>query len=336
MQILVDTKFDFMGKRRLTFVISGLAILVSIASLVMHGGPNLSIDFTGGTFVQMDFNPPVRAEDLRAAVTGGGLTSVEIQGLTGSNEYMLRMKNEEVEAAAAAVLGADHPPDPYAVIRTLVQKQHPDIETTLMRQETVGPKIGSELRTKAVQAILVALALMLVYIAFRFAGIFFAVGAVLALFHDVLIVLGVFSVLEKEVSLTILAALMTIAGYSINDTIVVFDRIREQMRMMRRDTLEAVINKSINMTLSRTLLTSLTTLFAVLALYLLGGTVIHDFAFAVLAGVVVGTYSSVFVASTLVLVLSNWRGQREHAKHRTRGAGGAGRTGAQKAAPKTA
>jgi preprotein translocase SecF subunit len=253
----------------------------------------------------------IGAEELRGAVRDGGLASVEIQRLTGSNEFIIRLKNEEVAAASAALLGADETPDPFAVVKQAVATARPDIETTLMRQETVGPKIGEELRGRAVQSILVALVLMLVYIAVRFSGVVFALGAVAALFHDVIIVLGVFSLSGREVSLTILAALLTIAGYSINDTIVVFDRIREQIKLMRRDSLETVINKSINLTLSRTVLTSLTTLFAVLSLYLFGGSVIHDFAFAVLVGVLVGTYSSIFVASSLVLVMQNWRAKRE-------------------------
>ncbi len=311
MQILVDTKIDFMGKRRIAFLLSAVCLIVAIASLVLHGGPRLSIDFTGGTFVQMAFVPPIGAEELRGAATRGELSSVEIQELTGSNEFMIRMKNEEIAAASETLLGAGHIPDPYSVIRQLVQQDRPEVETVLMRQETVGPKIGSELRSRAIQSILVALVLMLVYIAFRFAGIFFALGAVAALFHDVVLVLGVLSVLQIEVSLTILAALLTIAGYSINDTIVVFDRIREQTRMMRRDSLVDIINKSINMTLSRTLLTSVTTLFTVVSLFVFGGTVIHDFAFAVLIGVLIGTYSSIFVASSLVLVMNSWRSGRE-------------------------
>ncbi|MGD8395870.1 MAG: protein translocase subunit SecF, partial [Candidatus Eiseniibacteriota bacterium] len=271
MQILVDTKIDFMGKRRIAFFLSVAALLVSIGSLIMHGGPRLSIDFTGGTFVQAAFEPMISAEELRGAVRDAGLESVEIQRLTGSNEFIIRMKNEEVAAASTALLGDEEAPDPFAVIKHAVDTARPDIETTLMRQETVGPKIGEELRGRAVQSILVALVLMLVYIAIRFSGLFFALGAVVALFHDVIIVLGVFSITGREVSLTILAALLTIAGYSINDTIVVFDRIREQLKLMRRDSLETVINKSINLTLSRTVLTSLTTLFAVVSLFIFGG-----------------------------------------------------------------
>ena len=312
MQILVDTKFDFMGKRRAGFLLSAVVLLISIGSLVMHGGPRLSIDFTGGTFVQLAFEPPVNPEELRRAISDGNI-SAEIQQVTGrdTSEYIIRMQNEEVAAAAATVLGTDENVDPFVVVRTLVQEQRPEVGATLLRQETVGPKIGNELRYKAIQSILVALLLMLIYIAIRFAGFYFAIGAVVAIFHDVVIVLGVFSILQIEVSLTILAALLTIAGYSINDTIVVFDRIREQLKLLRRDSMETVINVSINKTLSRTVLTSVTTMFAVLSLYFFGGTVIHDFAFAVVIGVVVGTYSSIFVASAVTLALHGWKADRD-------------------------
>ncbi len=318
MQILVDTNYDFMGKRKIGFVLSALALAVAIGSLLVHGGPKYSIDFTGGSFVQMAFTPPLSADALRSAVTGAGINA-EIQQVSGSNEYIIRMKNEDVESVGASVLAPGSDATPFAVVDALVKQSHPDSQTELLRQEKVGPKIGGELRNRAVQAIILALVLMLGYIAFRFHGLFFALGAVAALAHDVLIVLGIFSLTGKEVSLSILAALLTIAGYSINDTIVVFDRIREQMKSMRKGSLEDVFNLSINRTLSRTVLTSLTTLFAVFSLHVFGGSVIHDFAFAVLCGVVVGTYSSIFVAAALVLVMQLWWNRRE----RTRSASGA-------------
>ncbi len=201
--------------------------------------------------------------------------------------------------------------NPFGLIEYAVKKQMPDVQVTLRRQETVGPKIGGELRNRAGQAVLVALLLMLIYIALRFPGLSFAVSAVIALFHDVILTLGVFSLLDKEVSLTVLAALLTIAGYSINDTIVVYDRIREELKARRREPLEKVVNRAVNLTLSRTLLTGLTTIFALIALFFMGGTVIHDFAFAMLVGVIWGTYSSVFVASSLVVAWETWRQKRE-------------------------
>jgi preprotein translocase SecF subunit len=185
---------------------------------------------------------------------------------------------------------------------------------TLMSQETVGPKIGRELERKAAMAILWSLILILGYIAWRFTRISFGIGAVVALFHDILITLGVFSILDREVSLTVVAAFLTIGGYSINDTIVVFDRIRENLGAARRLTFQEIVNKSINQTLSRTVLTSSTTLLAVLSLFFLGGVVIHEFALAMLVGVLIGTYSSIFVASSLALDLSNWWNRRKEAR----------------------
>jgi len=183
-----------------------------------------------------------------------------------------------------------------------------------MSQETVGPKIGRELEKKAAMAILWSLLLILVYVAFRFTRVSFGIGAVAALFHDILITLGIFSFLDIEVSLTVVAAFLTIGGYSINDTIVVFDRIRENLGASRRMTFQEIVNKSVNQTLGRTVLTSSTTLLAVLSLYFLGGVVIHDFALAMIIGVLIGTYSSIFVASALALDLSNWWVRRRQAK----------------------
>lgn len=177
---------------------------------------------------------------------------------------------------------------------------------TLLSTETVGPKIGKELEEKAVGAILTTLVLILAYIAIRFKRLSSGLGAVIALFHDVFITLGIFSLLDIEISLTVVAAFLTLAGYSINDTIVVFDRIRENLGLLRRNTYQEIINKSVNQTLSRTILTGGTTLLSVAALYFLGGPVIHDFALAMLIGIVVGTYSSVYVASALALDISNW------------------------------
>lgn len=186
----------------------------------------------------------------------------------------------------------------------------------LLSQDAVGPKIGEELEQKATLAILWSLVLILGYIAWRFTRFSFGLGAVMALFHDILITLGLFSVLDIEVSLTVVAAFLTIGGYSINDTIVVFDRIRENMGLARRMSFQEIVDKSVNQTLSRTVLTSGTTLLAVLALFFLGGVVIHDFALAMLVGVLVGTYSSIFVASALALDLSQWWVRRKESREK--------------------
>ena len=310
MQFLVNTNFNFMGRRNIAFAVSGLATLIAIGSLIAHGGPKYSVDFTGGSFVEVRFNRAVETAELRAAMADIGLGGAEIQKVGAENDYIFRMPEEEVTAKTREILQGEIA-NPYGLIEHAVKKRLPDVETTLRRQETVGPKIGSELRDKATKAVLVALVLMLIYIALRFPGLSFAVCAVIALFHDVILTLGVLSVLGKEVSLTVLAALLTIAGYSINDTIVVYDRIREELKAHRREPLEQVVNRAVNLTLSRTMLTGLTTILSLFALLLFGGTVIHDFAFTLLIGVLWGTYSSVFVASALVVAWEHWRAARE-------------------------
>jgi len=299
-QVLVGTKFDFMGKRKVGGAISAALILLSVISLIAHGGPRLGIDFKGGTLVQVLFDRDVQLDQIRSALSDAGIEGAEIQNITSEHgahrEVLIRMKHDPEK-------------DPFGTVKAAVLAKMPDIGMDLRRQETVGPKIGKELRGKAVWAILWALVGIMLYVSWRY-EFKFAVGAVLALFHDILIVLGVFSLLNKEISLIIVAAFLTIGGYSINDTIVVFDRIREQMRAYRREKLYVVFNMSINQVLSRTVITSLTTLFAVLSLFVLGGEVLHDFAFAILIGIVVGTYSSVFVASAGVLELAAFGSKR--------------------------
>jgi len=310
MQFLVNTNYDFMGKRNIALAVSAIATLIAIGSLIAHGGPKYSVDFTGGSFVEVRFDRPVDTADLRAAMTGIGLGGTEIQKVGTESDYIFRMPEAEVTAKTRELLQGEIA-NPYGLIEHAVKKQLPEVRSELRRQETVGPKIGSELRDRATKAVLVALVLMLVYIALRFPGLSFAVCAVIALFHDVILTIGVLSVLGKEVSLTVLAALLTIAGYSINDTIVVYDRIREELKAHRREPLDQVINRAVNLTLSRTMLTGLTTILSLIALLIFGGTVIHDFAFTLLIGVLWGTYSSVFVASALVVTWEKWRATRE-------------------------
>ncbi len=310
MQFLVNTNFNFMGRRNLALAISAIATLIAIGSLIAHGGPRYSVDFTGGSFVEVRFDKPVETADLRAAMADIGLGGAEIQKVGAENDYIFRLPEAEVTAKTRELLQGEIA-NPYGLIDYAIKKRLPDVGSELRRQETVGPKIGSELRDKATKAVLVALALMLIYIALRFPGLSFAVCAVIALFHDVILTLGVLSILDKEVSLTVLAALLTIAGYSINDTIVVYDRIREELKAHRREPLDQVINRAVNLTLSRTMLTGLTTTLSLIALLIFGGTVIHDFAFTLLIGVVWGTYSSVFVASALVVTWEKWRSARD-------------------------
>ena len=297
MQFLTNTNIDFVGKRRAAAVFSVLVILAGIVSLVMHGGPNLSIDFRGGQIVEVRCQPAIDLGDARSALVAANVGVQQVQHF-GSDEELL------VYLEAEADLGVD------AGTKTITQilaEAFPESDVELRREEKVGPKIGKELRTGAINSVVVALALIMLYITIRFAHFQFALGAVVALIHDVLITLGIFSLMGKEISLVILAAFLTIIGYSLNDTIVVFDRIRENMAMRRKETYENVVNKSLNETLSRTVITSITTLLVAVILFVFGGPVIHDFAFALTIGVVVGTYSSIFVASPVVIAWYRWR-----------------------------
>jgi preprotein translocase subunit SecF len=299
MQFLVGTHVDFLGHRRVAFILSAALIIAGVISLVVHGGPKYGIDFQGGTLMQVKFENPIPAEDIRAALASIGLPHAQIQRFGGDKEAIIRVGQREGEDLGAAILDA-------------LNEAYPGNPAELRRQELVGPKVGKELRTKALMAILYALIGILIYISIRF-EFRFAVGAVVALIHDVAITLGMFSLTGREVTLPVIAAFLTIVGYSLNDTIVVYDRIRENRRKLYGKSFVDIVNISINETLSRTLITSATTLFVVIALYFFGGEVIHDFAFALLVGVIVGTYSSIYVASPLVV---EWQIRQEARRHR--------------------
>ena len=294
MQFLQNTKFDFVGKRKMGYVFSSVLILIGLVSLVIHGGPQLGIDFTGGTSLDLTFENNVTAAELRNALSDVGFGDAEIKqiGLKEANEFIIRVER----MGEGAEVGQ--------IIEDELLKDFPDNVYDIRSVLEVGPKIGGELARAAVLAVLVSLLGILIYISVRF-EFKFAAGAVVALFHDVLITLGVFSVLNLEISLAVVAAFLTIVGYSLNDTIVVFDRVRENLKVLRRETFPNIVNISLNQTLSRTLITSLTTLIVVLILYLFGGEVIHNFSFALIVGVVIGTYSSLFVASPIVLDWQN-------------------------------
>ncbi|TDI82522.1 MAG: protein translocase subunit SecF [Caldithrix sp.] len=300
MEFLVNAKFDFVSKRKAALVFSGTLILVGLGSLIVHKGPHYGIDFLGGTSIELEFEQPIAISDVRSAVSKAGFGKAEIKNFGAPNEILIRVQEQE---AGTEISGA---------IKASISKAFPDNSYTVQLVEKVGPKIGAELRSSAFWAILIALLGILMYISWRF-EFMFAVGAIVALFHDVLITLGVFSVLGLEISLAIIAAFLTIVGYSLNDTIVVFDRIRENLKVLRRETYEAVVNTSINQSLTRTIVTSLTTLAVVTILYFFGGEVIHNFAFALIIGVLIGTYSSIFIASPIVV---EWEKRREAKKGR--------------------
>jgi preprotein translocase subunit SecF len=286
------TKIDFMRKRTGALLFSACLIIAGIISLIVHGGPNYGIDFAGGTLVQVRFSQPVSLDELRESLKDAELAgAVQRFGAEGVGEYLIRLQTSSSDVEGLS-----------STINNALAKRFDGESFEIRRTEMVGPKVGKDLRKKGLQAIIAALIGILIYISIRF-EFRFAIGAVVALAHDVMITVGVFSLTDKEISLPVLAALLTIVGYSLNDTIVVYDRIRENMRRTKTEAYEKVINLSINETMSRTILTSVTTLIVIVILFLLGGGVIHNFAFALLIGIVVGTYSSIFVASPVVIFL---------------------------------
>ncbi len=297
MQFLTKANFDFIGKRKVAQIVSAVLIVIGIASLIVKGGPNYGIDFLGGTSIALRFEQDISVGAVRDAVGASGVKDAEIRSFGGENEILIRIQQQD---AGAELSGS---------IKSSLSQSFPDNPFTLLSEDKVGPKVGAELRGAAVFAVLVALFFILLYISWRFEFIF-AIGAIVALFHDVAITLGVFSVLDLEITLAIIAAFLTIVGYSLNDTIVVFDRIRENLKVLRREKYPAIINTSINQSLARTVVTSLTTLVVVIVLFLFGGEVIHNFAFALIVGVLIGTYSSIFIASP---ILVEWE-QRQAAK----------------------
>ena len=331
-----NINIDFVGKRKIAYCVSLSMILISILSIIFHGGPRYGIDFVGGTIIQIKFPDTVAISDIKAGLSEMGLENSTIQtfGNEADHDYMIRTESplqtddsfsQKIKAAIQKTTGAE-----------------PDIR----RVEMVGPQVGKDLQEKAMFAIFYAMLFIAIYISGRFefkwvicatiagalmGGVYllsllhismtilsilaliltlvlfwimklkYAMGAVISLIHDVIITVGLFSIFDKEFSLPIIAAILSIMGYSLNDTVIVFDRIRENLRKHPKNSFMTTINRSVNETLSRTILVSSTTLVAVLALFILGGGIIHDFAFAMLVGILTGTYSSVYVASPILL-----------------------------------
>jgi preprotein translocase subunit SecF len=283
-------RVDFMGPRRIAAVISLVLVLASVASLFLQG-LNLGLDFTEGSEVEVAFETPVAADEVRDLLVSEGFVGGVVQNFGSESELRIRMPVQE---------GIDQAKTGDRIIEAL-SADHPDID--LLQSNFVGPAVGEELRDQGGLALLSALIVVMLYILIRFTKQF-AVGAVVALVHDVMIVLGLFSVFQWTFDLPALAALLAVIGYSLNDTIVVSDRIRENFRKIRRSDAVTVINRSLNQTLGRTLVTSLTTLFVLLALLFAGGEMIRSFALALTCGVVVGTYSSIYVASNVLLAMN--------------------------------
>lgn len=287
-----DANYPFLRYKNWGYAISIGLTLLALVVVGARGGLRYSIDFTGGTLVQLEFDEPIESQALRDALaTMEGLTSSEVQRFGEENDVVVR---------------AQVPPGQETVFRSRIEshlQQSPELEGRdfrVVRTEAVGPKIGSELKSQAVRAIVYAMVLILIYVAIRF-DLKFGVAAIVATIHDIVMSVGIFSLANKEISLAVVAAFLTIVGYSLNDTIVVFDRIRENLRSMRRESYASIVNTSVNQTLSRTIITGGATLIVLLCLFFLGGSVIHDFAFALLIGILIGTYSSIFIAAPLVL-----------------------------------
>ena len=291
MQLLTgQTKFDFMGKRKIAAVFSIILLLASITSLAVQG-LNFGIDFTGGTMIELAYEDAADLGQIRSTLEQGSYGDAIVQNFGSIHEVLIRLPVIESENMAELS---------NKVVELLKSTSSSAID--LRRVEFVGPQVGEELTEQGGLAMLYALIGILIYVAVRF-EYRFSIGSVAALVHDVLLTLGAFSIFQIEFDLTVLAAILAIIGYSLNDTIVVFDRVRETFLKMRKGTPEEIINFALNDTLSRTLVTSLTTLLVVISLFLFGGEVIHAFAIALIMGIIVGTYSSIYIASNVVLTM---------------------------------
>src|SRR5210317_1367508 len=296
MQIIKhDINIDFVGKRKLALIVSAVMILIGLASLVVNGGPNYGIDFVGGTLVQVKFAENTDAAKIKDGLASLDLGSVVVQRFGDDpNEFLIRVQ-ESGEGK-----------DLSGLISGSLESVYGEGKVDIRRVEMVGPQVGKDLRQKGLLSISYAMIGILVYIAWRF-ELRYAIGAIIALLHDVLITLGAFSITGREIDLPIIAAFLAIIGYSLNDTIIVYDRIRENYGKHQKLGFGLIVNRSINETLSRTILTSGTTMLVVLALFVFGGGAIHNFAFALLIGILVGTYSSIFVASPVLIFWDDYR-----------------------------
>ena len=285
-----NTRFDFIGKKKFTIWVSAIAILLSLGSIFLHGGLRYGVDFAGGILIQIKFSKPADISEVRNALEVTGSNEVLVQAFGGENEFLIRVEKttEDLEAVSKT-------------IQASLQEQFKGKELEIRRVEVVGPKVGKDLKTKALWAVGLSALGILIYVAWRFREIAFGLGGIVALFHDVIVVYGTISLGNIEYSLNVMAVVLTIIGFSINDTIVIFDRVRENIKKMRKESLETIFNVSINETLGRTILTSGTVMMVVLILFFFGGPVIHDFAFALIVGLISGTYSTIYVASPVVL-----------------------------------
>ena len=297
MNILGVTSFNFLDKRKYSFFLSAILILLGLWACVkiLLGTANLGVDFTGGTAIQLRFEKPVKIDAARSLLSEKLGQDADLQEFPLENKLLIRLKGIEGDLGTMS-----------DKIVMLFREGFSDNKFTIDSTTEIGPTVGKRLQKDAILAISIALIGILIYIAVRF-ELRFGVAAVAATFHDVLSVLGVLSLMGKEINLLIITALLTVAGYSLNDTVVIFDRIRENLRSKNKAPLDKTINRSINEVLQRTIITSVTTIFVLVALMVAGGEVIHDFALALFIGVLVGTYSSIFIASPVLFL---WRGKK--------------------------
>jgi len=291
MELLGKTNIDFIGKRNISFAISAIITIVGIIGIIQiaRGAANMGIDFSGGTSMQLKFSKPLSIADARSALHKSGIDKVDLQEIKDGNMLLVKM------AGAAVGKQSD-------IVQVAFKKEFADNAFTVESSTEIGPSIGDKLRKDTLIAVALSMLSIILYIAWRF-DFKFGVGATAATMHDVLATIAVFFVMGKEVNLLLITAVLTVAGYSLTDTVVVFDRIRENLHKNMKSALHTVFNASINEVLSRTIITSLTTFLAAGALFFLGGEVIHDFSFALMVGIAVGTYSSIFVASPIVVLL---------------------------------
>jgi preprotein translocase subunit SecF len=301
MQLFKRTHFDFVKARYKAYVFSIILVGSGLVSLYLKGGLKLGIDFTGGNLVQLAFKTDVPMKDLRDTLQEAGHTSLELQGITGRPAYIIRVPKGEKEVHALS-----------KEFQQIIQTKFPGTEPLEERAEFVGPAVGRALGDQALSSILWASVLIIIYVAFRFQSTLWGFCSILAVLHDVMAVIGIFSILNKEITVTVVAGILTLAGYSMNDTIVIYDRMRENLRLSKKESLYDIINRSINETLSRTVMTSVTVALTLVVLFFFGGEVIHDFAFAMLFGVFVGSYSTIFVAAPIIY---EWQARKSRGKN---------------------
>ncbi len=293
------THIDFIGKKKYTLWISTAAILISLGSVFLFGGLKYGVDFSGGILIQIKFSKPVDVSELRNAMDAMGSKEAMVQAFGGENEYLIRVEkaSEDLDALSKKIQGS-------------LQEQFKDKSLEVRRVEVVGPKVGKDLKEKALWAVGLSFIAILIYVGWRFKQVSYGLGGIVALIHDVVVTYGAISIAGIEYSLNVMAVILTIIGFSINDTIVIFDRVREDVKKFRKEDIETIFNTAINETLGRTILTTGTVMIVVLILFFFGGAVIHDFAFALIVGLITGTYSTVYVASPVVLFWEKYISKR--------------------------